>query len=212
MTRRLVVMRHAKAEHQGPTDFERPLTERGHRDAAEAGAWLSASGVVPDHALVSAALRTRETWASLAAGAGWQLVPELDRGLYSAGPEAALDIIRLTPEEAATLVVIGHNPTMAYLAQLLDDGTGSPAAGAEMAGDFATSAVAVYSYDGSWSDLGEGTARLDAFHVGRGADFSGNAGGFRVVQRLTTAGIPGRPVIPAGPGVGLGPAEAGGRG
>ena len=76
-------------------------------------------------------------------------------------------------------------------------------------GDFATSAVAVYSYDGSWSDLGEGTARLDAFHVGRGADFSGNAGGFRVVQRLTTAGIPGRPVIPAGSGARLGPAQPG---
>jgi phosphohistidine phosphatase len=36
-----------------------------------------------------------------------------------------------------------------------------------MAGDFPTSAVAVYSYDGVGGDLGEGTARLEAFHVGR---------------------------------------------
>ncbi len=38
-----------------------------------------------------------------------------------------------------------------------------------MAGDFPTCAVAVFSYDdGAWADLDEGTARLDAFHVGRG--------------------------------------------
>ena len=71
------------------------------------------------------------------------------------------------PDSAISLIVIGHNPTVAVLAQVLDDGTGDPSVGASMAGDFPTSAVAVYSYDGSWADLGEGTARLDAFHVGR---------------------------------------------
>jgi phosphohistidine phosphatase len=167
MARRLVVMRHAKAHQHGPSDFERPLTERGQRDAAEAGAWLSTYGVAPDHALVSAALRTQETWAAVAAGAGWTLAADVDRGLYDAGPEAAFDIIRLVPDDASSLIVIGHNPTVSYLAQLLDDGTGSAAAGAEMAGGFPTCALAVYSYEGSWSSIGEGIARLDAFHVGR---------------------------------------------
>ena len=37
-----------------------------------------------------------------------------------------------------------------------------------MAGGFPTSAVAVFSYDGAWADLDEGSARLEAFHVGRG--------------------------------------------
>jgi phosphohistidine phosphatase len=165
--RRLVVMRHAKAEQAGPTDFERPLASRGHRDASAAGAWLASQDVTPDHALVSAALRTQQTWESVASGAGWTLTPDLDRGLYAAGPESALDIVRLVPDSASSLIVIGHNPTVAVLAQVLDDGTGDPSVGASMAGDFPTSAVAVYSYDGSWADLGEGTARLDAFHVGR---------------------------------------------
>jgi phosphohistidine phosphatase len=167
MTRRLVVMRHAKAEQSAPTDFERPLAERGHADATEAGAWLSSYGVVPDHALVSAALRTEETWAAVATGAGWSLEPDLDRGLYSAGPEAAVDLLRLVPAEATTVVVVGHNPTMAYLAQLLDDGSGSAEAAAEMTGDFPTSAVAVFAYDGEWDTLGPGSAALEAFHVGR---------------------------------------------
>ena len=52
--RRLVVMRHAKAEQAGPTDFERPLAARVAR-RRRGRAWLAAQGVDPDHALVSAA-------------------------------------------------------------------------------------------------------------------------------------------------------------
>lgn len=166
-SRQLVVMRHAKAEQDGPTDFDRPLADRGRRDAAAAGDWLRSQGVSPEHALVSAALRTQQTWESVSASAGWSLSPDLDRGLYAASPEVALDLVRLVPAEVVSLVVIGHNPTVGVLAQVLDDGTGDPGAAASMAGDFPTCAVAVFSYDGAWDDLAEGTARLEAFHVGR---------------------------------------------
>lgn len=168
MARQLVVMRHAKAEQDGPTDFERPLAERGHRDAAEAGSWLAAQGVVPDHALVSAALRTRETWASVASGGGWDLEPDFDRGLYSAEPASAVDLISLVGAGVQSLVVIGHNPTMAYLAQLLGDGEGARELENELFAGFPTSATAVFTYDGAWADLGEGSARLVGYHVGRG--------------------------------------------
>ena len=92
--RTIVVMRHAKAEQAGPTDFDRPLADRGHQDAEAAGAWLAEQGFEPDHALVSAALRTGETWAGVAAGAGWELDPDLDRGLYAADTDTALDLLR----------------------------------------------------------------------------------------------------------------------
>ena len=56
-------------------------------------------------------------------GAGWDLEGTLEDALYDAGPESALDLIRATDEHVRTLVVVGHNPTMASLATLLDDGT-----------------------------------------------------------------------------------------
>jgi phosphohistidine phosphatase len=167
-TRQIVVMRHSKAEQAGPTDFERALTDRGRHDAAAAGRWLAGQGVVADHALVSAALRAVQTWESLAEGAGWDVEPDLDRGFYVASPETALDLIRATPEEVVTLVVVGHNPTVATLAHVLDDGDGDPAASGEMATGYPTSALAVMSYDGGWADLAEGAARLTGYHVGRG--------------------------------------------
>lgn len=166
-TRLLALLRHAKAEQHGPTDFERPLAERGHQDAAVVGAWLVGEGFEADHALVSAALRTRETWASVAAAAEWDLDAEVDRGLYAAGPDTALDLVREVDDDVRRLLVIGHNPTIAVLAQLLDDGDGDPDLAEEMMSGYPTGAVAVFEVGGSWADLGEGGARLVGFHVGR---------------------------------------------
>ncbi|WP_243057722.1 histidine phosphatase family protein [Nocardioides sp. SR21] len=165
--RTIVVMRHAKAEQAGPTDFDRPLADRGHQDAHAAGAWLSGSGFEPEHVLVSAALRTRETWASVAEGAGWALDPDFDRSLYAAGTDAALDLVREVGDDVDRLLVIGHNPTMASLAQVLDDGDADSELAAQLFAGYPTSAAAVFEYDGSWADLGEGDARLVGFHIGR---------------------------------------------
>ena len=44
--------------------------------------------------------------------------------------------------------MIGHNPTMAYLAQMLDDGDGDAEAAAGMNEGFPTGALAVFAVDG----------------------------------------------------------------
>lgn len=167
--RTLVIMRHAKAEASAPSDIERRLTDRGHADADEAGAWLAQRELSPDDALVSSAARTTQTWEDIATAAGWDLeVAQYVDALYAAGPDATLDLVRDTDDVVSTLVVVGHNPTIGLLAQMLDDGDGDEEAGNAMVSGFPTSAVAVYSFDGDWSDLEEAGATLDAFHVGRG--------------------------------------------
>ena len=135
-------MRHSKAEPAGETDFERELTPRGRSDAVAAGAWLASQAVVPDRALVSAATRAQQTWEAVAEGAGWALEPTIDAGLYTADPDTTLDVLRTLGDDCPNVLVIGHNPSMASLAQLIDDG--------------------------EWADLGPGTASVTAFHVGRG--------------------------------------------
>lgn len=165
---RLVVMRHAKAEQAAPSDFERPLAARGRRDATAAGAWLAEQGWVPDHALVSAARRTQETFTCVAEGGDFSVEPDLDRSLYSAAPESVVDLVRLVPGEVQSLLVIGHNPTMGSLAQLLHDGTGDEQAITDMAGDFPTGGLALLEYDGAWADLAWTSCSLAGFHVARG--------------------------------------------
>ena len=165
--RLLVLMRHAKAESWGESDHDRRLSEQGRADAEAAGRWLAEQGFTPDHALVSSSIRTQETWEAVATAAGWSLEPVLDDGLYSAGPDTALDLMNETPDEASALFVLGHNPTVAYLAQMIDDGEGDPAAIADMAGGYPTCALTMLAFDGSWADLAMASASVVAFHVGR---------------------------------------------
>ena len=161
-------MRHAKAEPVAATDHARRLVARGRHDAEEAGSWARARGVLPDHAFVSDAARAHETWTAFSLGAGLDLEPALEAGLYSAGPDSALEVLRTAPTHARTVMVVGHNPTMAHLVHLLDDGRADPAAFAEISAGFPTSAIAVLELEAAWADLEVATARIADFHVGRG--------------------------------------------
>lgn len=166
--RRLVVMRHAKAEAVAASDHERRLTSRGTQDAAEAGEWARSAGVLPDHAFVSPAARAHETWSAFSTAAELDVEPQLEPALYSAGPDGAIEVLRTAPVAARTVMVVGHNPTMAQLVHLLDDGGADPAAFAEIMAGFPTCAVAVLEVSGEWGDLEVAGARITDFHVGRG--------------------------------------------
>jgi phosphohistidine phosphatase len=162
--RRLLVIRHARAGQTGATDAERPLTEEGAQHAAEVGAWLAERDLRADHALVSSAQRAVETWEALARGAGWDVAPDVARALYTAEPETALDLVREVGD-ATTLALVGHNPTVGSMAQLLDDGEGDADAGNGLAtSGFPPGAVAVFEHDGEWADLAWGSGRLVAYH------------------------------------------------
>ncbi len=165
--RRLVVMRHAKAEAAASTDHARQLAARGLADAEEAGRWLRQQGVEPDLALVSDAVRALQTWEQVAAGAGFDCDVDASAALYAVGGDSAFDLIRETDPGVGCLVVVGHNPTMAYVAELIDDGDGDDeATNGMITKGFPTSALAVFAVDAPWSDVGPGTGRLEAFHVG----------------------------------------------
>lgn len=167
--RRLILMRHAKAEAFAVDDHARTLTERGRRDAVEAGLWLSANDLVPDHAVVSSAARTVGTWDSLDHGLRSTAEVRYEDALYSAGPATALDVVRTVPVDARIVVVIGHNPTVAYLAHTLDDGEPDEDAFREMSEGYPTAALTVLEVPVQWADLAEGNAHIAAFHVGHGA-------------------------------------------
>jgi phosphohistidine phosphatase len=163
----LVVMRHAKAQQYGATDHERELEPRGRRDATDAGSWMALHEIECDYALVSSAERTVGTWEAVREAADWDVEPDLDDSLYAAGPETALDVIRSLPDDASRVLLIGHNPTVAYLAQLLDDGDGDQDSISEMGEGFPTCALCVFDYTGDWADLEMGSATVTGFHVGR---------------------------------------------
>ena len=146
-TKYLWLLRHAKAtQHgrRGGSDYDRPLTTRGRRDASALGHRLAAGvGVfgldevaLPQVALSSAATRTSETAALVAEGMAAPLVIESYRSLYQAGTESILQYIREIDDDVISAMVVGHNPTIYRLAWelLSDEGGGSGSAGSGSAG------------------------------------------------------------------------------
>jgi phosphohistidine phosphatase len=159
--RTLVILRHAKAEppERYARDVDRPLSERGHRDAAAAGAWLVDAGFVADLVLCSPAVRTRETWQEVGAKFDGEPAVVYETILYTGGTSDALELVKSTQPDAASVLVVGHDPTVSVLTRLLD-----PAS----VGGLRTSGLAVHKFDGAWTDLGPGAAKLTDSHSARG--------------------------------------------
>jgi phosphohistidine phosphatase len=162
--RTLVLLRHAKAETPGEMpDFDRRLTKRGAADAVAAGAWLAGRGLVPDLVLCSPAARTRQTWHGVAVGlAGGGPEVRYEAGLYDGGRTEVVDLLRGVPDDVATVLVIGHNPTMSDVSLLLG--------GYDLDPGFTglkTCGLAVHRTEGSWSATEPGSLPLAETHTAR---------------------------------------------
>jgi phosphohistidine phosphatase len=111
MQRRLMLMRHAKStwKSHAPTDHERPLNNRGRRDAPRVGKRLAKLGWVPDHVVSSDSRRTQETWERMQ-----KHFPEarvsFTRALYAGGPTELRTEVAHVPAGVRTVLVLGHNP------------------------------------------------------------------------------------------------------
>lgn len=147
--RRLILFRHAKTEPRSPEgdDRSRRLVGRGHVEAALMGRVLADAGYGCDLALVSPAVRARESWAELAPafpGARAELRPEL----YDATPEEIIAETARGTELADTVIVVGHNPGLQELAvELLVDHAGAHRDIERVSAGFPTAAAAAFDID-----------------------------------------------------------------
>lgn len=114
-------MRHAKSSWKDSSiaDHERPLKKRGLKDAAEIGKILKREGLVPDKIISSDAVRAADTATLVANKCGYKQEIEFTKRLYMAECSAIMDLIQSQPDSIKTLMLIGHNPGMEALVQLL---------------------------------------------------------------------------------------------
>jgi len=168
--RRLVLVRHAKSDWpEGVPDHDRPLGDRGRRDARALGAWLAAARVAPDLVVVSTAARARQTWELAGDALGAATRVTLDDRAYAASADELLSVVRGTPASVGTLVLVGHNPGTHELAVMLEDGTGFGADRLRLHTSLPTSGVVVLDApDPDWGGVGAGGCRLAVFATPRG--------------------------------------------
>lgn len=170
--RRLILLRHAKSDWpDGVSDPDRPLASRGQEAAPKMAAYLAAEGLIPDRVLVSPARRTQETWDLVRPALGAvpdETVPQI----YEAPVSRLLDVVHSIPDEAATALMIGHNPGFQDLARLL----GKPGeARRALTKKYPTAAITVIDLPvESWAKVEAGEGTVERFvtpkSLGHGED------------------------------------------
>jgi phosphohistidine phosphatase len=144
----LFLVRHAKSSRDDSTlpDRERPLSDRGRRDASSMGNRLAKRHVEPQLIVSSPALRALTTAQLVADEIGHAREDiVVDERLYASCAGDLLAVIRALDKGLDCVMLFGHNPEFTDLAhQLSSEITDMP-----------TCAMAEFRFDTkSWSDIG----------------------------------------------------------
>ena len=166
--RTLIAVRHAKSSWDHDVeDHDRPLSARGRRDADALGRLLAQQALTPDLVLCSTAARTRETWERAQAVGVTAGEVRLVRGVYHAWVPELVRLLRETPDELSTVLLLGHSPGIPDLVEHICVRTDS-ADWAQLDQKYPTSGLAVVRLPGPWSELGSSSADLVSFAIPRG--------------------------------------------
>jgi len=113
---------------------------------------------VPDHVISSPAVRAIST-AEKACRAMGQKPDRIqrERGVYAAGVEDLVAVLRRSPEQAARVMIVGHNPGLEELLVYLSDPEPAIPDDGKL---LPTATLARLTVKCRWADLGEGCARL----------------------------------------------------
>ena len=169
--RTLTLFRHAKSSWSDLTlgDFSRSLAPRGRKAAPRMGRFLAENDLIPDLVCCSTAVRALETL-DLAL-AEWDPPPAVHHmeRLYHAPAETLLEVVRETEDDTKSLMLVGHNPGMHMLAQMLT-ASGDQTALDHLAMKFPTAAIAVFKLSSPWRNTRFGTGELHTFQTPKRLD------------------------------------------
>ena len=157
-TRRIHLLRHAKSSWDDATleDHDRPLAPRGQNASTRLAQWIEESDVRPELVLCSSALRARETLARLEEALGAARVVVAD-SLYGASVDALVARLHGLSPNLTEVLLVGHNPGLADLCQLL----AQPSPERErVAEKLPTGALVTLETRVDWADLGPECATI----------------------------------------------------
>ncbi len=155
----LLLMRHAKSDWDDAalTDFDRPLSARGERDAPRMGAWLARQSFAPEQVIASPALRARQTALAVSAALGLDNADiAWEPAIYGASVQALLYAIAGHGNGRSRLLLVGHNPGLEELLLYLTGGRLPDTGGHKL---MPTGAIAHLQCDAGAAELAAGGAR-----------------------------------------------------
>ncbi len=110
----LLLLRHADALNHAATDLARPLSERGHRQAAAVANALADSDAKPKLILSSPAVRTMETAAAVAKALQLEVTPCPWAAPGMSPADARAELKKYA--SFGRVLLVGHQPDLSVLA------------------------------------------------------------------------------------------------
>lgn len=164
--KRLTLLRHAKSGDDGMVarDFDRPLNAKGRRAARAIGRHMRDQALRFDLVIASPALRVAETLQEVEAVYGRGLGPSWEKRLYLATPDELLDVVHEAPDEAESVLLVGHNPGLEQLVlRLVPQREGEGTRG-EVETKYPTASLAEMTFAvDRWDQVAEGEGNLVRF-------------------------------------------------
>ena len=119
----LLLLRHAKSSWSNDklSDFDRPLNDRGLRDAPRMGKLIKKQDLVPDLIISSPARRAARTAELVALEMSYESDIRFTEKLYLAESETYFELARQTDETIGILMLVGHNPGIEQAVTMLTD-------------------------------------------------------------------------------------------
>jgi phosphohistidine phosphatase len=117
--RTIVFVRHAKSSWDDPAleDIDRPLSDRGERDAPALAIRLKEMNIVPDLIVTSPAKRARTTAKKFRKAFDLPKTDFItDLSLYDATPDDVVAVVQHLDNAKRSVFIFGHNPTLTFLA------------------------------------------------------------------------------------------------
>ncbi len=117
----LLLMRHAKSSWKDSDlkDFDRPLNKKGKKTAPLMGHMIADQELVPDRIISSPAVRARQTVEAFVKTSGYKGEIEYSEGYYMGEPAAYIEPLTKLPDDVERVLIVGHNPGLEALLQLL---------------------------------------------------------------------------------------------
>lgn len=122
--KKLFIIRHAKSSWDFPDldDFDRPLNNRGKKNAPEMGKRLNKKGVKIDLIIASPAKRAFITAKKIAAEISFPIEKIVKEPLFYHGSLSnMLGVIQHVDNDSKSLMIFGHNPGLTELSNLLSN-------------------------------------------------------------------------------------------
>ncbi len=145
--KKLLIMRHGKSDWGAGSqrDFDRPLNERGKKDAPRIGNELKSRNLTPDLIISSPAERAKMTAEKVAENSGYNKNIKWDESFYFGYFKEVINAVKKVDEQNETVLIVGHNPTWSSLVEHLS--------GEYF--DMKTANVCIIEFEGNWKDLKE---------------------------------------------------------